>query len=472
MINKTLINNWGEQPDSTTATTSLKANSLSFFEILGESIANIAPTATPVITIPVVFALAGNGTWISYIIATVACVLLAQQMNVFSKRYATAGSIYTYVTDGLGSRIGFISGASILFAYITTAIALLAGFAIYFNILLGYFGLKVPFPMLVAFGALSAWFMAQKGVEISTKTMMTMEFLSVSFIIILGIVLLSTHHFSINPRNVDFTHVSFSHVASGLGLAFFSFVGFEGAASMGKEAKNPLKNIPRAISLSPLVVGIFFVIMSLILMMGFVGTSQSLGTSTSPLEFLADKNNVSFLGYFITFGASVSFWSGTTGVITAGSRIMMKMSNEGYLSKKFAFVHKEKKTPTIGIGISGALISLVVVGFSLFTTVENTYEWFGTIAVWGFLIAYLLITVSAPVFLYKHSELKLHNVIITVITAALLMIPLIGSIYPEPQGPAKYFPYIFALWILIAFIYREVKDYQMKGKAVLDESEN
>ncbi|MCP0887989.1 APC family permease [Ligilactobacillus sp. WILCCON 0076] len=435
----------------------LKANSLSFFEVLGESVASIAPTATPAITIPVVFALAGNGTWISYIIATVACVLLAKQVNVFSRRYATSGSIYTYVTDGLGGHVGFVSGASILFAYITTAVAVLAGFAIYAHSLLAYFHISVSYPFLMALGTFSAWFMAQKGVEVSTKTMMIMEFLSVSIISILGIVLLFTHHFAINPNNVDFTNVSFSGIASGLGLAFFSFVGFEGAASMGKEAKKPLKNIPRVIMLSPLVVGIFFVIMSLIMIMGFSGTGNSLGTSTAPLAFLASQNHVSFLGYCITLGAVISFWSSSVGVITAGSRIMMKMSDEGFLSDKFAFINKKKKTPTYAIGFAGSLITVLGVSFSLLASIENVYDWYGTIAVWGFLIAYLLVTISAPVFLFKNKSLKIGNIISALITGLLLLIPIIGSIYPEPSGPAKFFPFIFVGWIIISLIFYDIR---------------
>lgn len=459
-----------QQPSvSAEAGSGLKANSLSFFEILGESVANIAPTATPAITIPVVFALAGNGTWISYIIATVACVLLAKQVNVFSRRYATSGSLYTYVTDGLGSRVGFASGASILFAYITTAVAVLAGFAIYTHNLFSYFHIGVPFPLLMAFGAVTAWLMAQKGVELSTKAMMTMEFLSVTIISILGIILLFTHHFNINPGNVAFKNVSFGGVTSGLGLAFFSFVGFEGAASMGKEAKEPLKNIPRAVISSPLAVGIFFVLMALIMMMGFAGTGHSLGESTSPLAFLAQANHVSFLGYCITVGAMISFWSSTVGVITAGSRILMKMSHEGILPEKFEFVNAKKKTPTVAIGVSAFIITGLGVGFSIFTSIENTYEWFGSIAVWGFLITYLLVTISAPVFLHKYDSLKVRNIVSSTITGGLLLIPLIGSIYPQPEGAAKYFPYIFGAWIVIALIFHAIKQRTLRAHEAPDE---
>ncbi len=446
-----------QQPAAHSEGTGLKANSLSFFEVLGESIANIAPTATPAITIPVVFALAGNGTWLSYMIATAACVLLARQINVFSRRYASSGSLYTYVSDGLGNRAGFISAASITFAYLTTAVAVLAGFAIYTHTLLTYFNVNAPYPVLMLIGVASAWFMAQKGVELSTKTMMTLEFLSVTIISILGIILLVKHQFAINPHNVDFTNISFGHVSSGLGLAFFSFVGFEGAASMGREAKSPLKTIPRAIWTSPLAVGIFFVIMSLIMMMGFADTGHSLGDSTAPLAFLASANQVGFLGYLITIGAIVSFWSSTVGVITAGTRIMMKLSDEALLPKSLAFVNSKKKTPTVAIAVSGMIIGILGIGVSLLTSIENTYDWFGSMAVWGFLIAYLLITISAPVFLHRYGALKWRNVLLSLVTAGLLMIPLVGSIYPEPQGAAKFYPVIFGAWLITALVYYVIK---------------
>ncbi|WP_255552504.1 APC family permease [Lactobacillus sp. Sy-1] len=439
----------------------LKPNSLSFFEVIGESIANIAPTATPVMNIAVVFALAGNSTWIAYLFATIACILLASQINVFSKRYATSGSIYTYVNKSIGRRSGFVAGSSIFFAYITTAVSMLGGFAIYLHNLLAYLNISVPYYLLATIGIISVWFMAQRGVELSTRAMMVLEMTSVSLISILAFIILYTHHFNINPNNVDFTHVSMGNVTSGLVLAFFGFVGFEGAASMGKEAKKPLKNVPLAVMISPILAGIFFVIMSMVMIMGFNGSGHNLGASTNPLSFLSEANHVGFFGYCITLGATISFWSGSVGIITAGSRIMMRMGNEHYLPKIVTKVNETKRTPTIAIGILSVLIGSLIVGFSAFTQISDAYDWFSTIAVWGFLVPYLMVTISAPIFLHKIKELRLKDIVLSFITGVLLIIPIVGSVYPQPQGIAKIFPYIFVGWIIITSIigeYRYKKD--------------
>ena len=41
----------------------LRSQCLSFPEILAQSVANVAPTATPTVNLALVFASAGNGTW-------------------------------------------------------------------------------------------------------------------------------------------------------------------------------------------------------------------------------------------------------------------------------------------------------------------------------------------------------------------------------------------------------------------------
>jgi hypothetical protein len=55
----------------------LRREALSPVETLAQSVSTISPTATPVATIPLVYALAGNGTWLAYILAIAAIFLLA-----------------------------------------------------------------------------------------------------------------------------------------------------------------------------------------------------------------------------------------------------------------------------------------------------------------------------------------------------------------------------------------------------------
>ena len=65
-------------------------------ETLAQSVSTIAPTTTPAATIPLVCALAGNGTWLAYVLATVAVLLVALCIGRYARYSASPGSLYTY----------------------------------------------------------------------------------------------------------------------------------------------------------------------------------------------------------------------------------------------------------------------------------------------------------------------------------------------------------------------------------------
>src|ERR1700738_497570 len=78
----------------------LRPTCLSFIEVLSQSVANISPTLTPVVIIPLVFASAGNGTWLAYLIATIGLMLVGLSVNQFAKRSASPGALFTYIGQG------------------------------------------------------------------------------------------------------------------------------------------------------------------------------------------------------------------------------------------------------------------------------------------------------------------------------------------------------------------------------------
>ncbi len=77
------------QAAGTASSGGLKKNYLSFSEIAAQSIGTIAPSGTPGLVISVVFATAANGTWLAYVFATLALLIVALQINVFATRVAT-----------------------------------------------------------------------------------------------------------------------------------------------------------------------------------------------------------------------------------------------------------------------------------------------------------------------------------------------------------------------------------------------
>ena len=79
----------------------------------------------------------------------------------------------------------------------------------------------------------------------------------------------------------------------------------------------------------------------------------------------------------------------------------------------------------------------------------TTFGDVGTLAAFGFLLAYYLITIAAPAYLKRRGELRPRHVVIAVIACLCLLVPTIGSFYPVPPFPVDIFPYIFVAYMAI-----------------------
>ncbi len=118
-------------------------------ETLAQSISTIAPTTSPTMTVPLVFALAGNGTWLAYLLATVAILLIALCISRFASYTSCSGSLYTYATSSLPPIASSIAGWALFLAYIATGAAVAGGFINYANVfLLAFFGRTAPTTLL------------------------------------------------------------------------------------------------------------------------------------------------------------------------------------------------------------------------------------------------------------------------------------------------------------------------------------
>src|SRR6202171_283190 len=114
----------------------LRREVLSPVETLAQSVSTIAPTTTPAATIPLVCALAGNGTWLAYLLATAAILLVALCISRFARYSASPGSLYTYASMILPPWLGAAAAWSLLLAYIATGSSVIGGFYHYANLLL------------------------------------------------------------------------------------------------------------------------------------------------------------------------------------------------------------------------------------------------------------------------------------------------------------------------------------------------
>jgi len=440
----------GDPPGSTKPNPGLRRNALGAPTVLAQSIAVISPTMTAVLIIAICFGDAGNGTWLAYAFGTVMLLFVVGCLNQFAKRSAQAGSMYGYTGRGLGPTSGVISGFSLIWAYLFIGVAGLTGFSIFAAQFLSGIGVHTVVPPVLFFclSAAVCWFIAYKDIHVSSLLTLVFECVSVACILALAFVVLFKHGFTVDTTIVKAKGMTLHGLSLAVVICIFSLVGFESATTLGSEAKNPLKNIPRAVIISLIITGAFMVFMSYVEVFGTRHYGTPLNEIALPLTTLGQIYDVTFFKVPVALGAMVSFFSLTLSCLNAGSRIIYPMAEHTIFPKHLGRAHKENQTPHVAITLYILAILIIPTILEIFTNPNTTFGDAGTLAAFGFLTAYFLISVAAPVYLKKRGELRGHHVVVAVVACVLLMVPLIGSFVPVPPYPVDIFPYIFLAYMV------------------------
>jgi amino acid transporter len=429
----------------------LRSNALGFPTVLAQSIAVISPTMTAVLIIPIAFADSGQGTWLAYLFGTVMLFFVVYGLNQFAHRSASPGSMYAYTARGLGPTSGVLSGWSLIWSYLFIGVAGLAGFAVFAQQFIGAVGIHVTIAPVLLF-LLSAglcWFVAYKDIRISSLLTLAIEALSMACILILSAIVLFKHGLSVDTTQIKLKGMDLHGLSLAVVISVFSLVGFESATTLGGEAKDPKRNIPKAVGVSLLIAGAFFVFMSYVEVAGTSHLATPLSSIAAPLNVLAKVYGVSWFRVPVSLCAMISFFSLTLSCLNSGSRIIYPMAHHRVFHSHLSRTHHLNRTPHVAISIYMAIIVTVPLILEAFTNPLTIFGDAGTLAAFGFLLAYFMITIAAPVYLKRIGELRASHVVMAVAACVLLLVPTIGSFVPVPPYPVRVFPYVFLAYMLV-----------------------
>jgi amino acid transporter len=413
------------KPPPTSASPTLRTNALGFPQLLAQSVALISPTMTAVLIIPLAFSIAGDATWFSYLFGTIMLLFVVSGLNQFAKRSTTTGSMYAYVSRGLGAAAGVMSGWALVWCYFFIGTAGLCGFALMgqqFLDGLGVHGAVTPLVFFAISGVIG-FFIAFRDVRLSALLTLILEGLSVACILALSAVILFKHGFHMDTRETSLHGFSFKSLDFSVVVCIFSLVGFEAASTMGGEARNPLKTVPKAVVWSLIVTGLFMVLMCYVEVLGATHSKLDLASLGAPLQTLSAAYGVSFFKIPVSLGGMVSFFALTLSCVNSGTRILLPLAKHGVVSGRLHTTHKTNLTPHTAIGAYYVVLLVEVfvwhlAGGSALTMFNDA----GTLAATGFLFSYFMITVAAPVYLRRCGELKATNVAVAVGGFVLLMV--------------------------------------------------
>ena len=251
---------------------------LKLVDVIAQSVGLIGPVFSAAFLIPLIagFGFSGNGAGIAtpfaVIVASIGVLALGWIVAQYAKRVHAAGSLYDYVTMGLGSRTGgwagwvYYGGTLLL----SSAIAVLIGWFLRDNVLPAFEidGLLPTWAWSLIYVALVFVILAA-GVQISTRVQLTLALVSMIAVLVFFIdVIINAPENSLkafNPAEApDYLGILF-----GVLYGVLIFVGFETAANLAEEAENPKRAIPRAVMVSIGVVAVFYVIAAYAQVAGF-----------------------------------------------------------------------------------------------------------------------------------------------------------------------------------------------------------
>ncbi len=437
----------------------LRAGVLGPVETLAQSVSAIAPTASPSLTIPLVFALAGNATWFVYLLATGSILLIGFCVSRFARLSASPGSLYSYTADTLPPVFGVVAAWALLLAYLATG-ASVAGGALYYATLLAQQFLHIaplPLAIVLAVCAVAGW-IGWRDVKLSAETMLWIEAVSVSLIVILLAVLPIRFGLHLDMDQFQLKGASMSSLGPALVLSIFSFVGFESATTLGAEARNPLTTIPRAIVQSCLLTGAFFMLSAYSEVLGFRGASNELSSSSSPLHWLAIRAGVSPLGTAVDIGALISMFACVLACITAAARVFLLMAHGGLMPAALKRTSRRHGTPTLGVAMAAGLMFAATAEMSLRgITGSEMYDLMGSLAVFGFLTAYGLVALALPFARRAVGQHSLAVTTVSVITLLVIAMIVIFDLESAADPVHARIPYIYLAYIAAGLAWYALK---------------
>jgi amino acid transporter len=438
---------------------------LHFWEAIALSIAIMAPTAAMALNGVGIAALIGRAVPLAFLFALIGVLFVAWGIAQLTREVSHAGSVYALTGFTLGPRAGFLAGWSLLGTYLCFTVASSAEVGLFFSSFLASTGIADNadwiWIALVSAGLIAI--IAGGDIRVATRSLLTMEGFSVALIVILVVVIFvrliagSTpdgHESSLADAFSLPSGTTLDAIATASVFGFLSFAGFEGAAALGEETDEPRRNIPRAVFLAPLTIGVFYFFVILAQTLGF-GTNDSgvaaFAGSSSPLGDLSKSYVGALLEDLINLGATVSAFASALGTATAGSRVLFALSRDGLRpTHPLARISHRSGAPI------GALALVMTVGFGGLigqriagTNAVNAFFYPGTIGVLALMVAYIATNLGAIRHLFLSAVRRpLWQLVFPVAGIAFLVF----TIYKNVKGtsaPYSHFPWYVLAWLVV-----------------------
>ena len=447
----------GEQ--HTVAQTKLRAGAIGLPGVLMQGVTAIAPAIAALFTLPFIVSNAGVTAPLAYLAAAVIALMLGYVLAQYTKHMTSSGTYYTFVSNSLGGRMGFLVAWVYLLFYpvVVAQVGSFMGDTLQ-GTLKAEYGWNFKWWYFMIFLIILVALTAHFGIELSTGLVVILGVIETLIVVAIAI----SGFADPGPGGVNLDWLHPGNAPSGhalfLGIVFaiFAISGWDAAAPLGEESEDPKKTIPRGVIGCILIMGFLLV---------FVSWGQITGWGTDLVGKLPSSSELP------AFVLGHKYWGGAWVIVliallnsaiavaiattNASTRFLYGMARTGVLPHQLTTVHKKYRTPTGAIGFQ----TLVNIGLGLILPlavgVANVYNITGTWFTFALAPVYAAANVGLFFYVRKHYPETFnwfkHFVVPLVGTVALGFV-VYYSLNPLPPWPIKLAPIVVVGWLALGIV--------------------
>jgi APA family basic amino acid/polyamine antiporter len=373
---------------------------------------------------------AGPSVTLAFMVAGVGCAFAGLCYAEFASMVPIAGSAYTYSYLTMGEFVAWIIGWDLILEYAVGAATVAIAWSEYFNRVLGFFGMNVPYqwshspfqtsmdgvqgimnvPSVFILLLLSLLLVrgTQQSAWVNNLIVITKVAIVILVIVIgWGFINPANHTPFIPPATTYTTPGGLSHNYGGImgilgaaGVVFFAYIGFDAVSTAAQEAKNPKRDMPIGILGSLVVCTILYVLFAYVLSgVASVEDFRSTGREAS-VAFAISKymTGYEWLSRFVTVAILAGFSSVILVMLLGQSRVFYSMSRDGLVPQVFSDIHPKYRTPWK----SNIIFFFLTAGFAAFIP-DNIV---GEMTSIGTLFAFMLVCAGVWILRVKRPDLQ------------------------------------------------------------------
>ncbi len=453
-----------QSSSSSPAQEQLRPNTIGLPGVLFQSITTMAPASAVAFSLGAAIPFAGGALPLAVLIALVICPFIALCIGAMAKHLPSAGGYYTYVSHALGTHAGWLTGWLFSLAYLLIVpFQLLVLGPTADDFVKSTFGLSFGangWAVWAVIFALIVFGLTYFGIKVSADVGVVLGVIEIGVFVLLSIWLIvdaGSHNTlqTFNPASsLQHGLSGWQGILFGIIFVFLAFAGFESSAPLAEETQNPRRTVPRAILLSVIIIGVFYVFCSYAGVVGwgldkiaaYPGDANPWGTMAKrvwgPFEFI------------VILAILNSALANSNAGVNAATRVLFAMGRAGTLPAPLPHLNRYR-VPDVAI----ILTMIIAIIFSLWPGFvygpAQAFALLGAIITVPILLVYMATCVSVPFFYQREhrDEFSIwRHVVVPVIPFVFLLVVLYFQFVPLPAAPLNLVGPICAAWLVLGLI--------------------